>query len=85
MLLDSKPHLFSRKASLFSIRLLRNCDFFMHKSNCATILKHTFYEDSRRLEERPLNIHMSQVNVDKQYRQDKYSALFDVKTKSLTC
>ena len=27
----------------------------------------TFYEDSRRLSKRSLNIHMSQVNFDKQY------------------
>ena len=30
-------------------------------------LKSTLYEDSQRLEEMSLNIHMSQVNVDKQY------------------
>ena len=30
-------------------------------------LKHTFYEDSRKLSERSLNIHMSRVNFDKQY------------------
>ena len=28
----------------------------------------TFYEDSRRLSKRSLNIHMSQVNFDKQYQ-----------------
>ena len=28
---------------------------------------HTFYEDSRRLSKRLLNIHMSRVNFDKQY------------------
>ena len=31
-------------------------------------LKHTFNDDFRKLEERPLNIHMSHVNVDKQYQ-----------------
>ena len=29
------------------------------------ILRSIFYEDSRRIEERSLNIHMSQVNIDK--------------------
>ena len=72
MLLDSNPHLLSEQESLLSIRLLRNYEFYMHKSNCATshyiTLMHTFYDDSRRLEDRSLNIHMSQVNVDKQYK-----------------
>ena len=36
MLLDSNPHLMSGNDSLLSIRLSRNCDCFMHKSNCAT-------------------------------------------------
>ena len=31
MLLDSNPHLLSTNDSLLSIRLSRNCDFFMHK------------------------------------------------------
>ena len=30
-------------------------------------IKRTFYEDSRRLSKRSLNIHMSRVNFDKQY------------------
>ena len=38
-------------------------------------VKHTFYEDSRRLEERSLNIHMSQVNVDRQYLQLQQQSL----------
>ena len=37
MLQDSNPHLLSAKDSLLSIRLSRNYDFFVHKSNCATI------------------------------------------------
>ena len=37
MLLDANPYLLSGQDSLLSIRLSRNCDFFMHKSNYATI------------------------------------------------
>ena len=66
MLRDSNPHLLSAKDSLLSIRLSRNCDFFFQKLLCHN-LKQTFYEDCRRMEERSMNMHMSQVNVDKQY------------------
>ena len=37
MLLDPNPHLLSAKDSFLSIRLSRNCEFFIHKRNCATI------------------------------------------------
>ena len=67
MLLDSNPHLLGAKDNYLSIRLSRNCDFFSFIKVIVPQSKHTFNEDCRRLEERPLNMHMSQVNVDKQY------------------
>ena len=37
-----------------------------------------FYEDSRRLNERSLNIHMSRVNFDKQYTDDHIVVFWQV-------
>ena len=64
MQLYSNAHLLSAtfKDSPLSIRLSRDCDFFIKISNYP---KRKFYEESRRLGERSLNIHMSQVKVDK--------------------
>ena len=62
IILDSNPHLLSGQDSLLSIRLLRNCDFSCIK----VIVPQSKAHILRRLEERSLNNHMSQVNVDKQ-------------------
>ena len=66
MLLDSNPHILSAKNSFLSIRLLGICDFFSFIIAIVPQSKaHIFYEDSRRLEERSVNMRMSQANVDK--------------------
>ena len=67
MLLDINPHILSAKDSLLSIRLMGNCDFSYIKVIVPQSKAQIFYEDTRRLEEKSLNMHMSQVNVDTYY------------------
>ena len=63
MLLDSNPHLLSAKTLDYPLGYRGIVINFIQISNN---LKRTFYEDSRRLSKRSLNIHMSRVNFDKQ-------------------
>ena len=67
MLLDSNPHLSSAKTFDYPLGHGGIVINFIQISNCTTISSAPFYEDSRRLSERSLNIHMSRVNYDKQY------------------
>ena len=66
MLLISSAHLLSAKDSHYPLGCRGIVIFFYHSDMFLYHnLKHTFYEDSRRLDERSLNIHMPRVNVDK--------------------
>ena len=60
MLLDSNPHLLSAKILDYPLGYRGILINIIQISNC------TFYEDSRRLSKRSLDIHMSRVNFDKQ-------------------
>ena len=66
MLLDSNPHLLSDKTLDYPLSHRGIVINFIQICNCTTIFSALFYEDSRRLSKRSLNIHMSQVNFDKQ-------------------
>ena len=69
MLLDSNPFLLSANKLDYPLGYVGVVINFIQVrlSNCTAISSVPFYEDSRRLSERSLNIHMSQVNFDKQY------------------
>ena len=74
---NKKKYLYATGLEPTSFYVLKTLDYplgyrgivinFIQISNCTNNLKRTFYEDSRRLTKRSLNIHMSRVNFDKQY------------------
>ena len=66
MLLDSNPHVLSAKTLDYPLGYRGIVFTFIQISNCTTIYSALFYEDSRRLSKRSLNIHMSRVNFDRQ-------------------
>ena len=76
MLLDSNSHLLSAKTLDFPLGYQGIEINFVHISNCTTIESELFYEESRRLSKRSLNIHMSRVNFDKKYNKMIFELLF---------
>ena len=88
MLLDSNPHLLSAKTQGYPLGDRGIVIKFIQISNNTTITSALFYEDSRRLSKRSLNIHMSRVNFDKQYiivskMHSNKAILFFIKTGNL--
>ena len=65
---DSNPHLLNAKHTLLnvSIKLSRNCRILSFRQVIVPQSKAHFFDDSRRLDVRSMNIHMSRVNFDKQ-------------------
>ena len=65
-LLDSNPHLLSAITLDYPLGYLGIVNNFIQIQVIVQQSKTHFYEDSRRLSERSLNIHMFRVNFDKQ-------------------
>ena len=77
MLLDSNTHLLSAKTQEYPLGYRGIIINFIQISYYRTISSALFYEDSRRLSKRTLNIHMSRVNFDKQVLK-RYSDYVDI-------
>ena len=64
--MDSNPHLLSAKTLNNPLGYPGTVNNFIQIQVIVQQSKAHFYEDSRRLSKRSLNIHMSRVNFDKQ-------------------